>query len=244
MSQTRRKREHREKAKGRTKKGESRKMKVEKKSEMRFPYSEKVLEHFRNPHNVGKIEDPDGKGLEGSPACGDMVAVYIKVEPETKVIEDIKFESYGCASNIATGSVITDLARGKTLDEAKKITWKQASEELGGLPPIKAHCSVLAVEGLRAAIRDYEEKHGLVTEKEPTTEEVVQQRLKHVMNPLTGLDIIRTNLILKTSVEAGVVRVVVDLPADHQFAPSIKEDIMEKLGALWDVEKVDVVFTA
>jgi NifU-like protein involved in Fe-S cluster formation len=211
---------------------------------MKFPYSEKVLEHFRNPHNVGNIENPDGKGLEGSPACGDMVAVYIKVNPETKVIEDIKFESYGCASNIATASVITDLARGKTLDEAKKITWKLASEELGGLPPIKAHCSVLAVEGLRAAIRDYEEKHGLVIEKETTTEEVVRSRLKHVMNPLTGLDIIRTNLILKTSIEDGLVRVVVDLPADHQFASAIKEDISEKLRSLWDVKRINVVFTA
>ena len=211
---------------------------------MKFPYSEKVLEHFRNPHNVGNIENPDGKGLEGSQACGDMVAVYIKVNPETKVIEDIKFESYGCASNIATASVITDLARGKTLDEAKKITWKLASEELGGLPPIKAHCSVLAVEGLRAAIRDYEEKHGLVIEKETTTEEVVRSRLKHVMNPLTGLDIIRTNLILKTSIEDGVVRVVVDLPADHQFASAIKEDITEKLRSLWDVKRINVVFTA
>jgi nitrogen fixation protein NifU and related proteins len=211
---------------------------------MKFPYSQKVLDHFKNPHNVGKMENPDGKGLEGSPACGDMVAVYIKVNSDTKVIEDIKFESYGCASNIATASIITDLALGRTLDEAKKITWKQAAEELGGLPPIKAHCSVLAVEGLRAAIKDYEEKHGLITEKEPTTEEVVKQRLKHVMNPLTGLDIIRTNLILKTSVENGVVRVVVDLPANHQFAPAIKEDIMEKLGSLWDVERVDVVFIA
>jgi nitrogen fixation protein NifU and related proteins len=211
---------------------------------MKFPYSEKVLEHFRNPHNVGNIENPDGKGLEGSPACGDMVAVYIKVNPETKVIEDIKFESYGCASNIATASVITDLASGKTLDETKKITWKLASEELGELPPIKAHCSVLAVEGLRAAIRDYEEKHGLVIEKETTTEEVVRSRLKHVMNPLTGLDIIRTNLILKTSIEDGVVRVVVDLPADHQFASAIKEDISEKLRSLWDVKRINVVFTA
>jgi NifU-like protein involved in Fe-S cluster formation/metal-sulfur cluster biosynthetic enzyme len=211
---------------------------------MKFPYSEKVLEHFRNPHNVGNMENPDGKGLEGSPACGDMVAVYIKVNPETNVIEDIKFESYGCASNIATASVITDLARGKTLDEAKKITWKLASEELGGLPPTKAHCSVLAVEGLRAAIRDYEEKHGLVIEKETTTEEVVRNRLKHVMNPLTGLDIIRTNLILKTSIEDGVVRVVVDLPADHQFASAIKEDITEKLRSLWDVKRINVVFTA
>ncbi len=210
---------------------------------MKFPYSEKVLEHFRNPRNVGKIEDPDGKGLEGSPACGDMVAVYIKVEPETKIIEDVKFESYGCASNIATGSVITELAKGKTLEEAKKITWKQASEELGGLPPIKAHCSVLAVEGLRAAIRDYEEKHGLVIEQEETTEEVVRRRLKHVMNPLTGLDVVRTNLVLKTTVEDGVVRVVVDLPSDHQFASAIKEDITEKLESLWDVKKVDVVFT-
>ncbi len=211
---------------------------------MKFPYSEKVLEHFRNPHNVGNIENPDGKGLEGSQACGDMVAVYIKVNPETKVIEDIKFESYGCASNIATASVITDLARGKILDEAKKITWKLASEELGGLPPIKAHCSVLAVEGLRAAIRDYEEKHGLVIEKEISTEEVVRSRLKHVMNPLTGLDIIRTNLVLKTSIEDGVVRVIVDLPADHQFASAIKEDISEKLRSLWDVKRINVVFTA
>ncbi|HOA69901.1 MAG TPA: iron-sulfur cluster assembly scaffold protein [Methanosarcina thermophila] len=211
---------------------------------MKFPYSQKVLEHFKNPHNVGKMENPDGKGLEGSPACGDMVAVYIKVNPDTKVIDDIKFESYGCVSNIATASIITDLARGKTLDEAKKITWKQAAEELGGLPPVKAHCSVLAVEGLRAAIKDYEEKHGLITEKESTTEEVVKKRLKHVMNPLTGLDVIRTNLILKISVEDGAVRVVVDLPANHQFAPAIKEDIVEKLGSLWDVEKVDVVFTA
>ena len=87
---------------------------------MAFPYNETVLEHFRHPHNVGEMENPDGKAIEGSPACGDMVSVYIKVDAETKVIEDIKFESYGCASNIATGSIITDLAKGKTLDEAKK----------------------------------------------------------------------------------------------------------------------------
>lgn len=210
---------------------------------MKFPYSEKVLEHFRHPRNVGKIEDPDGKSIEGSPACGDMVAVYLKVDQKTRTIEDVKFESYGCASNIATGSVITELAKGKSLEDAKKITWKQASEELGGLPPIKAHCSVLAVEGLRSAIRDYEERHGLVTEKEPTTVDVVRRRLKHVMNPLTGLDVIRTELVLKTSVDDGVIRVVVDLPLDHQFASAIKGDIVEKLEALWDVKQVEVVFT-
>jgi len=210
---------------------------------MRFPYSEKVLEHFRHPHNVGQIEHPDGKAIEGSPACGDMVAVYIKVDSETKRIADIKFESYGCASNIATGSIITDLAKGKTIDEAKKITWKEASDALGGLPPIKAHCSVLAVEGLRTAIRNYEERHGLVKDKEPTTVEALRRRLRHVMNPLTGLDLVRTKLIKEIEMKDGTVRVVVDLPADHQFASAIKEDIIEKVEPLWDVEKVLVEFT-
>jgi NifU-like protein involved in Fe-S cluster formation/metal-sulfur cluster biosynthetic enzyme len=210
---------------------------------MKFPYSEKVLEHFRHPQNVGRMENPDGKSMEGSPACGDMVAVYIKVNSDTKRIDDVKFESYGCASNIATGSIITEMAKGKTLDEAKKISWKEASEALGGLPPIKAHCSVLAVEGLRSAIRDYEERHGLVTEQEPTTREVVERRLKHVMNPLTGLDVVRTNLIKDVEVKEGVVRVLIDLPAGHQFAKAIKEDVQEKIRPLWDVKQVNVEFT-
>lgn len=210
---------------------------------MKFPYSELVLEHFRHPRNVGRIEHPDGRAMEGSPACGDMVAVYIKVDPETRRITDIKFESYGCASNIATGSIITEMAKGKTLEEAKKITWKQASEALGGLPPIKAHCSVLAVEGLRAAIQNYEERHGLVKERVPTTVKVVRRRLKRVMNPLTGLDLVRTNLVKDIEVQDGTVRVVMDLPADHQFASAIKEEIVEKVEPLWDVEKVVVEFT-
>jgi len=210
---------------------------------MKFPYTEKVLEHFRNPNNVGKLEDADGKGLEGSPACGDMVAVYLKVDPKTTVIDDIKFESYGCASNIATASIITEMAKGKTIADAKKITWQEATDELGGLPPVKRHCSVLAVEGLRSAIRDYEEKHGLVSEQEPTTEEVVRSRLKHVMNPMAGLDIVRTELVTKIEVKEGIVRVVLDLPSNHQFANAIKEDLVEKLEALWDVKEVKVVFT-
>jgi len=210
---------------------------------MPLPYSELVMEHFRHPHNVGRIEDADAKAIEGSPACGDMVAVYLKVDPETQRITDIKFESYGCASNIATGSIITDLALGKTLEEAKKITWKQASEALGGLPPIKAHCSVLAVDGLRAAIENYEERHGLVKQQEPTTVEFVRKRLKHVMNPVTGLDVVRTGLVKEIEVTDGVVRVVIDLPADHQFANNIREEIIEKVGHRWDVKQVEVVFT-
>jgi nitrogen fixation protein NifU and related proteins len=210
---------------------------------MKFPYNDTVLEHFRHPRNVGKIENPDGKAMEGSPACGDMVGVYIKVAPENKTISDIKFESYGCASNIATGSIITELAKGKTLEEAKKITWQEASEALGGLPKIKAHCSVLAIEGLRSAIKNYEERQGLVTEKEPTTIETIQRRLKKVMNPIHGLDVVRTNLVKDIELKDGVVRIVIDLPANHQFATAIKEEITEKIEPLWDVKKLTVEFT-
>jgi len=210
---------------------------------MPLPYSETVMEHFRHPRNVGRIEDPDAKAVEGSPACGDMVAVYLKVDPRELRISDVKFESYGCASNIATGSIITELAKGKTLEEAKAITWKQASEALGGLPPIKTHCSVLAVDGLRAAIQNYEERHGLVKEREPTTIEVVRKRLKRVMNPVVGLDLVRTKLVKEIEVAEGTVRVVIDLPPDHQFATNIHEEIVEKIEPLWDVDEVVVEFT-
>ncbi|MFO7741199.1 MAG: iron-sulfur cluster assembly scaffold protein [Anaerolineae bacterium] len=210
---------------------------------MPLPYSEIVMEHFRNPHNVGQIENPDAEATEGSPACGDMVAVYLKVDEETKRIEDVKFESYGCASNIATGSIITDLAKGKTLDEAKQITWQEASEALGGLPSIKTHCSVLAVDALRAAIQNYEERHGLVNEREPTTEALVRKRLKRVMNPMVGLDLIRTDMVKEIDVSAGVVRVVIDLPADHQFASNIRHEILEKLEHRWDVDEVLIDFS-
>ena len=210
---------------------------------MPLPYSEIVMEHFRHPRNVGRIGDADAKSIEGSPACGDMVAVYLKVDPEKLCITDVKFESYGCASNIATGSIITEMAKGKTLEEAKAISWKQASEALGGLPPIKTHCSVLAVDGLRAAIQNYEERHGLVKEHVPTTVEVVRKRLKRVMNPLVGLDLVRTKVVKDIEVTDGTVRVVIDLPSDHQFAANIREEITEKIEPLWDVDKVVVEFT-
>jgi NifU-like protein involved in Fe-S cluster formation/metal-sulfur cluster biosynthetic enzyme len=200
------------------------------------------MEHFRNPHNVGKLETPDAEAVEGSPACGDMVAVYLEVDEETKRITDIKFESYGCASNIATGSIITELAKGKTLEEAKQITWREASDALGGLPSIKTHCSVLAVDALRAAIQNYEERHGLIKEREPTTVALVRKRLKRVMNPMVGLDLVRTSLVKEIDVSDGVVRVALDLPEEHQFASNIRHEILEKLEHRWDVEEVVIDF--
>lgn len=207
-----------------------------------LPYSEIVMDHFRHPRNVGRIEDPDAKAVEGSPACGDMVAIYLNVDEKSHRITEVKFESYGCASNIATGSIITEMVKGKTLEEAKSITWKQATEELGGLPPIKTHCSILAVDGLRAAIQNYEERYGLVKERVPTTVEIIRKRLKRVMNPLVGLDLVRTKLVKEIDVADGIVHVHIKLPNDHQFAANIREEIIEKTEHLWDVEQVRVIF--
>lgn len=123
---------------------------------MVYRYSEKVIEHFKDPHNTGKIEDADAIATEGSLACGDMMTIYIK--EKDNVIEDVKFESYGCAANIATASMVTDIVKGKTLDEAEKLTWKDIVEELGGLPKVKNHCSNLAVETLQSAIRALRER--------------------------------------------------------------------------------------
>ena len=119
-------------------------------------YSEKVLEHFRNPHNVGEIKDADGVGTVGNPVCGDMMTMYIKVKDDK--IEDIKFKTYGCGAAIATSSMTTELAKGKTIDEADKITRGSVAEALDGLPPVKMHCSNLAADALHEAIKDYRKR--------------------------------------------------------------------------------------
>jgi len=116
-------------------------------------YSEKVMEHFRNPRNMGEIKDADGVGTVGNPVCGDMMTIYIKVK--NKHLEDVKFKTFGCGAAIATSSMMTELAKGKTLEEAMKITRKDVADALEGLPPVKMHCSNLAADGLKAAIEDY-----------------------------------------------------------------------------------------
>jgi nitrogen fixation NifU-like protein len=121
-------------------------------------YSEKVIEHFRNPRNVGEIPDADGVGTVGNPVCGDLMTIYIKVKDDR--IVDLKFKTFGCGAAIATSSMTTELARGKTLDEALKITRSDVADNLGGLPPIKMHCSNLAADALHAAIKDYLKKRG------------------------------------------------------------------------------------
>jgi len=116
-------------------------------------YSKKVIEHFQNPRNVGEIEDANGVGTVGNPSCGDIMKMYIKVEDG--VIADIKFQTFGCGAAIATSSITTELVKGKTVEEAEKLTRDAVAEALDGLPPIKMHCSNLAADALRAAIADY-----------------------------------------------------------------------------------------
>jgi len=121
-------------------------------------YSEKVMDHFTNPRNVGEITDPSGVGTVGNPICGDVMKMFIKVEDD--VIVDAKFKTFGCGAAIATSSMATELIKGKPVKDALLITNKAVAEALGGLPPVKMHCSVLAEEALRAAIKDYYKKIG------------------------------------------------------------------------------------
>ncbi|MEW6558037.1 MAG: Fe-S cluster assembly scaffold protein NifU [Elusimicrobiota bacterium] len=120
-------------------------------------YSSKVMEHFQNPRNVGEIPDADGIGNVGNPICGDIMRLYIKVKDG--IIVDAKFKTFGCGAAIATSSMVTEMVKGKSVDEALKISNRAVAEALGGLPPVKMHCSVLAEEALRAALDDYYKKH-------------------------------------------------------------------------------------
>lgn len=141
-------------------------------------YSKKVLEHFRNPHNYGKIKNPDGIGRVGNIVCGDTMWLYIKVGKNKKgreIIKDIKFETFGCVAALATSSIITDLVKGKTFESAMEINRDKVVRELGGLPPIKLHCSVLAVDALSEAIYDYLSKN-----KKPIPAELLRRHQRIV----------------------------------------------------------------
>ena len=132
-------------------------------------YSKTVMDHFKSPRNVGVIDDPDGVGEVGNPLCGDMMTIYLKVKDER--IDDIKFQTFGCGAAIAVSSMLTELAKGKTLDEAKKITNKDVADALEGLPKNKLHCSNLGADALHLAIKNYEERKSGKSPSEPIRQE-------------------------------------------------------------------------
>jgi len=203
-------------------------------------YTDKVMDHFKNPRNAGEILDPDAKSTEGSMACGDMVSMYLKIDPKTLVIKDIKFKSFGCASNIATCSALTELTKGKTLEQAKNIKFGEISAYLGGLPTIKMHCAVLATVALQSAIKNYEEKHGLAKYDIVVNEDEIKKRLTHVMDPDKGRDIIGQNMVKRIMIKGDTIEVLIELPPNYRYAEPVFEDIKEKLITLPKIKKIDV----
>jgi len=123
-----------------------------------LPYSEKVMDHFTNPRNVGEIADASGVGTVGNPICGDVMRMYLRIEND--IIVDVKFKTFGCGAAVATSSMVTEMVKGKSIEEALKISNKAVAEALGGLPPVKMHCSVLAEEALHSALKDFYQKAG------------------------------------------------------------------------------------
>lgn len=159
-------------------------------SRVPLTYSKKVLELFRNPRNVGRMENPDAEAVAGSLACGDMIAMYLKIDESSGKVVDAKFESYGCAANIAAASILTELIKGKSVQEAWNISWRDISNELDGLPPVKYHCGVLAVGALRRAIRAYYEKR---SKPEWLPGELTQEE-KHTLEEETLMEILANRM--------------------------------------------------
>jgi NifU-like protein len=198
----------------------------------RFGYSEKVMDHFKNPRNIGVIEDADVTAKVGSVACGDLIKLYLKFDPDHDQINDISFESYGCAANIATSSMMTEMVKGKTIDEARKVTFKEIAEQLGGLPRIKLHCAVLSRQGLETAFLKYEAKRGRVK----VDESFVNRILRGVLDPVEGIDVISAKMVESVAVEEGKrVSMCLTAKADGELAKSLADDIRDAFDGL-DIE--------
>jgi len=215
-------------------------------------YSEKVIDHFTNPRNVGIIEDADGVGKLGNPVCGDMMEMSIKVQEN--VITDVKFRTFGCGAAIATSSMATEMIRGKTIDEALELTNRAIAEALGGLPPVKMHCSVLAADALKMALGDYyrrqgeDEKARELTGEEGNEVGVVACDMPGATVPLhwTDLETIAEALSkgfpdqnpLDLSIPA-LFRRILALPGFDDDPDSATEEILEKVQMLWHEEVVE-----
>ncbi len=192
----------------------------------KFGYTETVMDHFKNPRNVGIMTDADVTSKVGSVACGDLIKLYLKFDKDQ--IRDIKFESYGCAANIATSSMMTEMVKGKTIEEARKITFKNISETLGGLPKIKLHCAVLSRQGLETAFLKYEAKSGRVK----IDELFVNRILRGVLDPVQGVDIISAKILEKATVDGKKISLDLNAEKDSEFGKSVAEDIRDAFEGL------------
>jgi len=192
----------------------------------RIGYSRKVLQYFLHPKNVGEIENPSVTAKAGSPACGDMIKLYLRIEDEK--IVNAKFRSYGCAANIATASVLTEMIIGKSIDDAKKIKFKDIVEELGGLPQIKHHCAVLAAEGLKQALAKWDVIQG----RREIDERFVKLILAAVIDPLTGESVLHGHKYKGCEVDGRKVKIMLNVPKDDPEAEVFEEQIRESFEGL------------
>ncbi len=205
-------------------------------------YSEKVIDHFMNPRNVGIIEDADGVGRTGNPVCGDLMEMSVKIEDN--VIRDIKFRTFGCGAAIATSSMATELIKDKTIDEALEITNRAIAEALDGLPPIKMHCSVLAAEALRATLADYYRRRGELDKAAELAQEEVEDPVdsKEAHQPLTWADFARLVRVLNTAypqaepldlTSTRLFKMILQLPGFADDPDAIGEEYLEKVQMAW-----------
>jgi nitrogen fixation NifU-like protein len=205
-------------------------------------YSEKVIDHFMNPRNVGVIDDADGVGRTGNPVCGDLMEMSVKIEGD--VIKDIKFRTFGCGAAIATSSMATELIRGKSIDEALEITNRAIAEALDGLPPIKMHCSVLAADALRATLADYYTRQGELEKAAALVDEDVEDPVdsEEAQQPLYWNDFARMVRALNDAypdVEpldlsaAKLFKMILKLPGFDDSPDAASEEQLEKLQMAW-----------
>lgn len=205
-------------------------------------YSEKVMDHFMNPRNVGVIEDADGVGRTGNPTCGDLMEMSIKIDEN--VITDIKFRTFGCGAAIATSSMATELIKGKTIDEALEISNRAIAEALDGLPPIKMHCSVLAADALRATLTDYYTRQGRLEKAAALTDEEVAEPIdsEEAREPLHWDDFSRMVRALNSAYPdtdpldlstTKLFKVILKLPGFDDNPEVANEEQLEKLQMAW-----------
>lgn len=212
---------------------------------MALEYTALVIEHFKHPRNVGEISAPDAEATVGSPACGDMLHMSMKLEGRT--ITDVKFRSYGCASSISTGSMVTEMLKGKTMDDAEQLTWKEVIEALGGLPPVKVHCSVLAIDTLKEAVRKWKIARG---EAQPERLELNNRNARMAIGDvvhggqgqtLAGLDAIYR---VKADKAAKTLHITLNVHRNDPFWENITEEIEEHLRQQWGMAELETTTIA
>jgi nitrogen fixation NifU-like protein len=212
--------------------------------ELKLDYSEKVMDHFMNPRNVGVIEDADGVGRAGNPVCGDLMEMSIKINEDVNVISDIKFRTFGCGAAIATSSMATELIKGKTIDEALEISNRAIAEALDGLPPVKMHCSVLAAEALRITLADYYTRRGDIERATALMAEDVDDPLdsEEAREPLHWSDFGRMVRALHTAYPDAepldlsttkLFKMILKLPGFDDHPDAVGEEQLEKLQMAW-----------